>query len=123
MVGVGLAFVPECKVVLGQTDKPQDEPGAMPPVPAYPKYVSNHFYRPTGYESVARTSRDFSAHCVHGRQFSPSSFKNKALKCSRTRRKAFRHIPNILEFFPQAFGAEQAVVSSAAISIIEASIK
>ena len=42
MVGVGLAFAPECRAVRDRTEKPQDEHGAMPPAPGYPKYVYGH---------------------------------------------------------------------------------
>jgi hypothetical protein len=34
--GVGPAFVPECRVVRDRTERPQDDPGAMPPAPAPP---------------------------------------------------------------------------------------
>ena len=37
--GVGPAFVPECRAVRDRTERPQDEPGAMPPAPGYPKCV------------------------------------------------------------------------------------
>jgi hypothetical protein len=40
MVGVDLAFVPKYRVALDQTEKPQDEHKAMPPIPVYPEYVS-----------------------------------------------------------------------------------
>ena len=39
MVGVGPAFVPESRAVRDRTEKPQDEPGAMPATPGYPKSV------------------------------------------------------------------------------------
>jgi hypothetical protein len=42
MVGVGPAFAPECRVVRDRTERPQDEHGAMPPAPGYPKYVYGH---------------------------------------------------------------------------------
>jgi hypothetical protein len=40
--GVGLAFAPECRVVRDRTERPQDEHGAMPPAPVYPKCVYGH---------------------------------------------------------------------------------
>ena len=42
MVEVGPAFVPECRVVRDRTERPQDEHGAMPPAPRYPKCVYGH---------------------------------------------------------------------------------
>ena len=39
---VGPAFAPECRVVRDRTEKPQDEHGAMPPAPVYPKYAYGH---------------------------------------------------------------------------------
>ena len=39
MVEVGPAFVPECRAVRDRTERPQDEHGAMPPAPVYPKYA------------------------------------------------------------------------------------
>src|ERR1035438_5690943 len=33
---------PECRAVRDRTEKPQDEHGAMPPAPGYPKYVYGH---------------------------------------------------------------------------------
>ena len=38
-VEVGLAFESEIRVVLDRAERPQDEPGAMPPAPGYPKYA------------------------------------------------------------------------------------
>jgi len=40
--GAGLAFMPECRAVRDRTEKPQDEHGAMPPAPVYPKCVYGH---------------------------------------------------------------------------------
>ena len=37
--GVCPAFAPECRVVQDQTERPQDEHGAMPLAPRYPKYA------------------------------------------------------------------------------------
>jgi hypothetical protein len=37
--GVGPAFVPECRAVLDRAESPQDEHGAMPTAPGYPKYA------------------------------------------------------------------------------------
>jgi hypothetical protein len=37
--GVGPAFAPECRAVRDRTERPQDEHGAMPPAPGYPKCV------------------------------------------------------------------------------------
>ena len=42
MVGVGLAFAPECRVVQDRTERPQDEHGAILPAQGYPKYVYGH---------------------------------------------------------------------------------
>ena len=40
--GVGPAFVPECRAMQDRTERPQDEHGAMPPAPVYPKCVYGH---------------------------------------------------------------------------------
>jgi hypothetical protein len=40
--GVGPAFVPECRAARDRTESPQDEHGAMPPAPVYPKCVYGH---------------------------------------------------------------------------------
>jgi hypothetical protein len=40
--GVGPAFVSECRAVRDRTERPQDEHGAMPPAPVYPKYAYGH---------------------------------------------------------------------------------
>jgi len=40
--GVGPAFVSECRAVRDRTERPQDEHGAMPPAPVYPKCVYGH---------------------------------------------------------------------------------
>jgi len=40
--GVGPAFMPECRAVRDRTERPQDEPGAMPPAPVYPKCAYGH---------------------------------------------------------------------------------
>jgi hypothetical protein len=40
--GAGPAFVPECRAVRDRTERPQDEHGAMPPAPVYPKCVYGH---------------------------------------------------------------------------------
>src|ERR1017187_1059996 len=40
--GVGPAFKPKCRAVRDRTEKPQDEHGAMPPAPVYPKCVYGH---------------------------------------------------------------------------------
>ena len=37
--GVGPAFAPECRAMRDRTESPQDEHGAMPPAPGYPKYA------------------------------------------------------------------------------------
>jgi hypothetical protein len=43
MVWVAPAFVPESRAVRDRTERPQDEPGAMPPAPGYPKYACGRF--------------------------------------------------------------------------------
>ena len=35
-------LAPECRVVRDRTEKPQDEHGAMPPAPVYPKCAYGH---------------------------------------------------------------------------------
>ena len=39
---VGPAFEPKSRVVRDRTERPQDEPGDMPPAPGYPKCVYGH---------------------------------------------------------------------------------